>query len=114
KGNALDMVPVKMRDQNVGSNSLAAQRLRQLVAKHAQAGAAIEDEACAVWGIKFETGRVAAVAPRIALERRRRAAHSPENQFGQIVRHRRANRDARRLRPLKRPLRNPWKAVSAR
>lgn len=69
--NALNMVPVVMRDQDMGVNGTAAAFLGEVIAEHAQTGAAVEDEVSAVRGGQFEARRVAAVAPSIALQRRR-------------------------------------------
>jgi len=103
EGNALDVVPVVVGDEDVGLDAAAAEFFAPVVAEHAQAGAAIENEFGVVGGGQFEARRVAAEAPGIALERRSRAADSPKNQLGDILRHCWANRDARLLRPPKSP-----------
>src|SRR5271170_2097654 len=83
---ALNVVPVIVGDQDVGFDSAVALPSRpaivlrvQVIAKRPQAGAAVQNEVRAVLDRKFQAGGVSAVAPRIALERRRRAAHSPKN-----------------------------------
>ena len=100
KRDALNVVPMIMRHQDVRLDPHPALFFRQMVAQHAQPGAAIQDKFGPVRCGQFQARRVPAIAPRVALERRRRAAHTPENQFGSLVRHRRAASDAARLRPL--------------
>src|ERR1700682_5483863 len=87
KRDALNVVPVIMRDENMGVNPAVAMELRQAVAQHAQTGAAIEDEMGAVRSGDLDAWRVAAVAPCVALRRGRRTAHTPENQFREILGH---------------------------
>jgi hypothetical protein len=41
---ALDMVPVKMRDEDVGADRFAIRVALQLLSERAQSGAAVEDE----------------------------------------------------------------------
>ena len=59
----------------------------QVISEHPQAGAAVQDEVRAARDSQFQARGVTAVAIRIALERRRGAAHSPEGQFGAVLRH---------------------------
>ena len=94
KRDALDVVPMIVRHQDVSVDAIVAAQIRPTIAQHSQAGAAVEDEPRAIRRGEFQTGRVSPVAPGIALQRRRRAAHSPEDQLGSMVRHRWANRDA--------------------
>ena len=81
KRDALNVIPVVMRDQDVSVDAAIAMKLRQAVAKHPEPGAAIENEMGAIRSRDFDAGSVAAVAPGVALRGRRRAAHAPENQF---------------------------------
>src|SRR5271154_1179998 len=87
--NALNVVPVVMRNKNVRFDAMAPVRLRPTVAEHSQSRAAVQNKSRTVGSYKFQTRRIAAVAPCVALKRRRRAAHSPEGQFGNVVGHRR-------------------------
>ena len=68
---ALNVVPVIVRYENVGFDGAMAGLLFPAIAEEADAGAAIEDEARAVTGDDFYAGGVAAVAPGTALGRRR-------------------------------------------
>jgi hypothetical protein len=52
-----------MRDENVGVNPTIAVKLRQAIAQHAQAGAAIQNETRAAGRSQFQARRVAAVPP---------------------------------------------------
>src|SRR6185437_7718045 len=86
KRNALNVIPVLVRHQHVSFHSAVAAPSRpavmlrlQLIAEHSQAGAAIQNEVRVAGRREFEARRVSAVAPGVALERRRGAAHSPEN-----------------------------------
>ena len=94
---ALYVVPVVMRHKNVGFDGVAAICARPAVAQHAHARAAIQDKTRAVRRGQFEARRVTTVAPGVALQRRRRAAHSPEDQLGNVVGHRRRRFVAPRL-----------------
>src|ERR1700735_385778 len=100
KWNALDVVPVIMGNENVGFDAMAAVNLRPAVPQHSQPSAAVQNKPSTVGGFEFQTRRIAAVAPCVALKRRRRAAHSPEGQFGNVVGHRRREIDASRLRSI--------------
>src|SRR6185437_6413015 len=83
---ALDVVPMVVRHQNLRFDVAVTMRLHPLVAEHAESSAAIEDEARAVGSGDFDAGGVAAVAPRVPIERGSGAAHPPEDHFG-VSRH---------------------------
>src|SRR5215469_3295930 len=87
---ALYVVPVIMRDQHLSFDSAVATGAHPPVAEHSQARATIENEPRVVGGREFKAGSVAAVAPSVALQRWRRAAHSPEDQLRSRVHHFRA------------------------
>src|ERR1700733_9808747 len=89
EGNPLDVIPMVMRDKNVGFDSMPTVGLRPTVAEHSQSRATVQNKRRTVGRYQFQTRRIAAIAPCIALKRRRRAAHSPEGQFGNVVGHRR-------------------------
>lgn len=93
EGDALDVIPVVVGDKDVCFETRVV-FLGPAIAEHAQASAAIEDEASAARGGEFEARRISTIAPSVALECRRGAPHSPKDQFGSVVRHRWANRDA--------------------
>src|SRR5262250_1432853 len=84
---ALYVVPVIMRDQHLSFDSALATGAHPLVAEHPQPRATIENEPRVVRGRKFKAGSIAPVAPSVALQRWRRAAHSPENQLRCRVHH---------------------------
>ena len=78
KGKTLNMVPMVVGNENVGFDTSVALPARpaivlrvQMIAEHAQAGAAIEDEMRSVRDRQFQARRVPAVAICIALKRRR-------------------------------------------
>ncbi len=100
---ALNVIPVVVRHKDVRMYAALPMRLRPKIPQHPHAGAAIEDEPGAFGRRQLQAWRVSAIAPGIALKRRRRAAHSPENQLGCVVRHRWAKLPARRPRPLRVP-----------
>src|ERR1700745_4225164 len=92
-----------VRHEDVRIDAAFAMRLRPEVPEHPHPGAAIEDESGVVGRRQLEARRVSTIAPGIALKRRRRAAHSPENQLGCVVRHRWAKLHASRPAPLRAP-----------
>ena len=87
---ALNMIPVIVSDKNLRVDSVVTIQVRPLIAEHAQPRTAIEDKWRPVGRSEFKTGRVAAIAPCVALQRWRRAAHSPKDQPSGVMRHRRA------------------------
>ncbi len=103
EGKALNVVPVVVRYEDVRVDTALPMRLCPEIPQHSHAGAAIEDEPRAFGRRQLQAGRVSAIAPGIALKRRRRAAHSPENQLGCVVRHRWAKLPTRRPSPLRVP-----------
>src|SRR5208282_1346060 len=81
KRDSLNVVPMIVGHENVRFNSAVPAPFRppaveslQVVAQHAQAGAAIENEVRAAGNFQLKARRVSAIAPCIALQRRRRAA----------------------------------------
>src|SRR5579864_279026 len=91
KRNALDMIPMIVRDENVGLQRAVAFGIRPMIAEHAQAGPAIEHESRAVGRRHIQARRVSAIAPHSAIQSRNRAAYSPEDQFGDIPVHRKGS-----------------------
>src|ERR1700722_17697346 len=94
KREALNVVPMIVRHQDMRFDSAVTLPTRpaivhgvEVIAEHAEAGSAIENEMRAARDIDLEAGGIAAVAPGVALERRRGATHSPEGQFGAVLRH---------------------------
>ena len=87
EGNALDVVPVVVANEDVGLEGERGRRFRPATAEDADASAAIEDEASAVGGEKFETGRIAAITPGGTVHSGGRAAYSPKAQLGDILLH---------------------------
>ena len=61
KGQALDMVPVKMRDQDVGADGAARKLLHQRLPEHSQTTTTIGDEQGASVRTKFQAGGVSPV-----------------------------------------------------
>lgn len=91
---ALDVIPMVVAYQDMGVDAAQIRR-SEPIAEHTKTCAAIEDEPNATRSSELNAGRISAVAPRIALQRRRRAAHSPKDQLGHIMRHCWVNGDAR-------------------
>src|SRR5437016_3585217 len=87
KWNPLDMIPVIVRDQDVRLRSFSAIRRGPTAPQHAQPRAAIQNKLRAVRSDQLQTRRIAAVAPRRRVYRRRRSAHAPETQFGDGIGH---------------------------
>src|SRR5256885_15096151 len=77
KRNALNVVPVEMRKEDVGVDRLALGFLDELLAQVAKAGAAIEHVNLVV-DPDLDAGGVPAVAEILRLRRGRRSAHTPE------------------------------------
>ena len=80
KRNALDVVPVVVRHENV---RLVLFRLLcgfQVASQHAQSGTAIEDHAGARRRGQLDAGGIPAVAPGGLIHGGRRAAHTPETK----------------------------------
>ena len=81
EGDALDVVPVVVGQEDAGLDGLLAELFFQRVAERADAGAAVEDEEVAALSAELETRRVAAVAEVARRRRGGRAAHAPETQL---------------------------------
>ena len=74
---ALDVVPVKVRNENVGANGFAFGFALELLSEAAQSGAAIED--VEVFAREnFDAGGVATVTQIVGLGSRRGSAYAPE------------------------------------
>ena len=91
---ALDVIPVIVGDQDVRVDAFVALLCRPAIAEHAQTGATIENELRAVGSDKLKARRIPAVAPGVALRRRRGAAHAPKGQLRNMLGHEWVNRDA--------------------
>src|SRR5581483_3849612 len=74
---ALDMVPVKMRNKNVGSKRLAVGPVMQSMAQSAKPRAAVENVGVGPH-THFHAGSVPAIAQVFRLRSWSRSAHSPE------------------------------------
>src|SRR6266481_5261372 len=74
---ALNVVPVKMRDENVGDHRFPARPFAQLLAKIAEAGSTVENINMVV-NAHFHARRVAAVTQVLQLGSRSRTTHAPE------------------------------------
>ena len=74
---ALDVVPVKMRDEDVGANRFAFGIALQLLSERAQSGAAVEDVEV-VADANFDAGGVASITQVVELGSRRGPAYAPE------------------------------------
>src|SRR5579872_2916506 len=74
---ALDVIPVEMRNENVGGKRAIAELALQFLAKHTKAGAAIEDVDL-ISDAHFHAGGVASVAQVLGLWSGRGAAHAPK------------------------------------
>src|SRR5277367_6342793 len=88
----LNVIPMIVRDQNMRFDARAILLSGELIAQGTKAGAAIENERSSVGCGQFEAGSISPVAPGVALERGRRAADAPKNQFGSLLGHGWANR----------------------
>ncbi len=71
------MVPVKMRNENVGVNSFALGFPLELLTQRAESGAAVEDVEI-VTQASFDAGGVSSIAQVVGLGSRRRSTHAPE------------------------------------
>lgn len=80
KRDTLNVVPMIMRNQNMGFD--AGVRLIPTIPEGSQACAAIENDMGSVWRGELEARRIAAVAPVFALGRRRRATDTPKDELG--------------------------------
>jgi len=88
---ALDVVPMKVGNEDVGGKRPVAEFTLQLLAEHAESGAAIED-INAVAEAHFDAGGVASITHVLGLWRWRGTAHAPE-----LDPHRFVNRTRARL-----------------
>src|SRR5438445_11422486 len=86
EGNALNMVPVVMRNEDFGLN-LLIRRGRQPVTENPETRAAIQDQPATIRRDQLETRRVSAIAPRGPVYCRRRSTHAPEAEFGHFFCH---------------------------
>jgi hypothetical protein len=75
---ALDVVPVRVGDEDVG---LHRQLLQQLLRQRKYAGAGIENDQGIVIAADFDAGGVATVAHGVRARRGNRATHAPESNF---------------------------------
>src|ERR1700683_1688046 len=73
----LNVIPMKVRDEDVGGKWLVAEFSLQLLAEHAESGAAVEDVDAVAEG-DFCAGGVAFIAHVLVLWGRRRTAYAPE------------------------------------
>src|SRR5579872_677606 len=87
KRDALNMIPMIVGDEDMRADGVLTRRGGPAVAEHAEAGAAIEDEAGAVRSNQFKAGSVAAVTKGDTVHRRRGPANAPESQLGNALRH---------------------------
>src|SRR5437867_7424690 len=78
KGNALDMVEMKMAEENVSVDRPAAELLLKLVSEKAESGPAIENKNLIRVGSDFDTRSVAANPHVFFLWCGSRAANPPE------------------------------------
>lgn len=74
---ALNVIPMKMGDQNMGFDAEFTVGLGPAVAEGAQAGTAVKNEMAAPGRGEFETRRITAIAPSVAFDGGRGAADSP-------------------------------------
>ena len=77
EGDALDVVPVKVRNEDVGRDGLAVGLAFQLLAEATEAGTAVENIKILAEA-DFHAGSVSSVAQVPGLRGGRRSAHSPE------------------------------------
>src|SRR3984893_11512490 len=92
KWNPLDMVPVVMRDKNIGfylrfASLAVLPGIGPAVSEHPKTRAATENEPAAIRSPQLKARCIAAVAAGSSIHRRRRAAHPPEAQFCGMVWH---------------------------
>ena len=74
---ALNVVPVKMRNEDVGADRFAPGVALQLLPKRTQSGAAVEDIKV-VAEANFDAGGVASITQVVELGSRRGPAYAPE------------------------------------
>src|SRR5579885_22914 len=77
---ALDVVPVKVRDENVGGERALTELAVQFVSKHPESGATIEDVNL-VSDAHLHARGVAPVAQILGLWSGRRAAYAPKSNL---------------------------------
>src|ERR1700693_1676551 len=77
KRHALDVVPVEMRNEDMGGEWPVAELTFQFVTQHAKAGAAVEDVDL-IAQTHFDAGGVASVAQVLGLWSGRGAAYAPK------------------------------------
>ena len=82
EGQALDMVPMIMGDEDVGLLGARGMLVVPAIAQHAQAGAAIENELRAIGSDEIEARGVAAEAPGGGIDGGRGATNAPKGEFG--------------------------------
>ncbi|MNT23866.1 hypothetical protein D3C72_1593070 [compost metagenome] len=80
-GQAVDVVPVAVRDEDVRVDGLAR---RQLLCQRKDAAARIENDQAIVVGARFDARGVAAVARRARAGGGDGAAHTPEREFHSV------------------------------
>src|SRR5207247_74346 len=83
--NALDVVQVKMAEENMGADGLAAELLLEFFAKQPDAGPPVEDEDLVAAGADLNTGGVAAIHHIFSLGCWRRTSHSPKPHTHSVV-----------------------------
>src|SRR6266446_2767543 len=81
KRNALDVVPVVVRNKNMRLRGSSLARRGAAVPQHAQTCAAIQNKLRAIRCNQLQARRVSAVAPCRRIHRRRGASHTPEAQL---------------------------------
>ncbi len=74
---ALNVIPMKVRNENVGGKWLLAEFALQLLSEHAESGTAIEN-INAVAEAHFDAGGISSIAHVLGLWGRRRTAYAPE------------------------------------
>jgi len=80
-GQAVDVVPVAVRDEDVRVDRHAG---RQLLRQREDAAARIKDDQAVVVGAHLDAGRVAAIARRARAGGGDGAAHAPEREFHSV------------------------------
>src|SRR5215471_7981331 len=78
KRDALDVVPMEVRKENVRADGAAVGLLHQLLSQIAKTGAAVENEDASVQA-HFDAGGIASIAQIFGLGRGRRTAYTPES-----------------------------------
>src|ERR1700746_3457298 len=77
KGDALNMIPVKVRNEDVGGKGAVSELTLELIAEDAKPGSAVKD-VDAVVEADLNTGGVTSVAHVFGLWRRRGSPYAPE------------------------------------